>query len=218
MAKNLLKLKDLAVVIPLFLDGPAFAVYDQLSDAEKQDANKIEVALRTAFATDKFLAYNEFRNKVWKNGETVDVFLTDIKRLAHLANFKFEDNNEEIIELAFVMRLSSKVAAQLRATPKIETLDLNAVLQISRALMSEASRSDLFEVGAVARTCESKPNSGCFICGGPHYRRNCPKVRHYLLCLPQVRACSTELSGCGKWKGVLCAPTMTPEGSTAQSF
>ena len=45
LAKSLLKLKDLAVVIPLFLDGPAFAVYDQLSDAEKQDANKIEVAL-----------------------------------------------------------------------------------------------------------------------------------------------------------------------------
>ena len=50
LAWSLLKLKDLAVVIPLFLDGPAFAVYDQLSDAGKQDANKIEVALRTAFA------------------------------------------------------------------------------------------------------------------------------------------------------------------------
>ena len=35
LAKSLLKSKDLAVVIPLFLDGPAFAVYDQLSDAEK---------------------------------------------------------------------------------------------------------------------------------------------------------------------------------------
>ena len=80
LAKNLLKLKDLAVVIPLFLDGPAFAVYDQLSDPEKQDANKIEVALRAAFAADKFLAYDEFRNRLWRNGETVDVFLADLKR------------------------------------------------------------------------------------------------------------------------------------------
>ena len=39
--------------------------------------------------------------------------------------------------------------------------------------MSEASRGESFEVGAIARTCESKPNSGCFVCGGPHYRRNC---------------------------------------------
>ena len=81
LAKSLLKLKDLAVVIPLFLDGPAFAVYDQLSDEDKADATKIEAALRTAFATDKFSAYDEFRNRKWKSGETVDVFLAEIKRL-----------------------------------------------------------------------------------------------------------------------------------------
>ena len=60
LAKSLLKLKDLAVIIPLFLGGPAFAVNDQLSDTEKQDANQTEVTLRAAFATDKFLAYDEF--------------------------------------------------------------------------------------------------------------------------------------------------------------
>ena len=60
LAKSLLKLKDLAVVIPLFLDGPTFAVYDQLKEEEKREADKIELALRTAFACDKFLAYDEF--------------------------------------------------------------------------------------------------------------------------------------------------------------
>ena len=114
---------------------------------------------------------------MWRNGETVDVFLADLKRLAHLASIKFEDSNEEIVKLGFVMGLLSRVAAQLRATPKIETLDLNAVLQISRALIFEASRGDSFEEETVARTYESKPNSGCFICGGPRYRRNCPKVK-----------------------------------------
>ena len=91
------------------------------------DANKIEVVLRTGFAADKFLAYDEFRNRVWRNGETVDVFLADLKHLAHLANIKFEDNKEEIIELVFLMGLPSRVTAQLRTTLKIETLDLNAV-------------------------------------------------------------------------------------------
>ena len=123
----------------LFLNGASFAVYNQLSDAEKQDPKKIKVALKTAFATDKFLAYDKFRNRLGMNSETVDVFLADFKRLAHLANIKFQDNNEEIIKLVFVMGLPSRVATQLRATPKIETLDLNAVLQISRALVSEAS-------------------------------------------------------------------------------
>ena len=145
--------------------------------------------------------------------------MADLKRLAHLANIEFEVNNEEIIKLAFVMGLPSRVAAQLRARPKIETLDLNAVLQISRALMSETSRGESFGVGAVARTFESKPNFGCFVCGGPHYRRNCPKVKD-IICYAYnkpghvVRNCKSA----GNEKGVLCAPTMTPVGSTAQSF
>ena len=91
-----------------------------------------------------------FRIEVWRNGETLDVFLADLKRLAHSANIKFEDRNEEIVKLAFVMGLPRRVAAQLRATPKIETFDLNAVLQISRALMSKASRGDSFEIGGRA--------------------------------------------------------------------
>ena len=174
LAKSLLKLKDLAVVIPLFLDGPAFAVYDQLSDEDKADATKIEAALRTAFATDKFSVYDEFRNRKWKSGETVDVFLAEIKRLASLDNIGGEEN-EEIVKLAFVMGLPSKVAAQLRATPKIDTLNLSSILQIARALMTEITKSDsLFEVGAVARASRDK---GCFTCGGPHYRKNCPKEK-----------------------------------------
>ena len=86
-------------MIPLLFDGPAFAVYDQLKEEEKQDADKIEFALRTALACDKFLAYDKFRNRQSKNGESVDVYLVDLKRLAHLANI--EGENEEIIKLLF---------------------------------------------------------------------------------------------------------------------
>ena len=113
LAKSLLKLKDLAVVIFLFLDGPTFTVYDQLKEEEKRDADKIELALRIAFACDKFLAYDEFRNRQWKNGKSVDVYLVDLKWLAHLANINGE--NEKIIKLLFVMGLPNKFSAQLRA-------------------------------------------------------------------------------------------------------
>ena len=217
LAKSLLKLKDLAVVIPLFLDGPAFAVYDQLSDYDKADATKIEAALRTAFATDKFSAYDKFRNRKWKSGETVDVFLAEIKRLASLANIGGEEN-EEIVKLAFVMGLPSKVAAQLKATPKIDTLNLSSILQIARAFMTEITKSDsLFEVGAVARASRDK---GCFTCGGPHYRKNCRKEKaKEVICFSCnkpghiARYCNST----GNAQGVLPAPAVTPEASTAQS-
>ena len=93
---------------------------DQLSDKAKADTIKIEAALRTAFVADKFSAYHEFRNRKWNSGETVDVFLAKIKRLASLANIGGEEN-EEIVKLAFVMGLSSEVAVQLRAMPKVDT-------------------------------------------------------------------------------------------------
>ena len=153
------------------------------------------------------------------NNKRADVLFADLKCLAHLANINFEDNNEEIVKQAFVMALPSTVAIQLRAMLKIEILNLNGVLRISRSLMSEAFKGNLFEVGAVGKTCESKPNSGCFVCGGPHYRRNCPKAKG-IICY----ACNKpghvarNCKSAGNEKGVLCEPTMIPKGSTAQLF
>ena len=98
--------------------------------------------------------------------------------MAHLANIDGE--NGEIIKLLFVMWLPNKVSAQLRATPKIDTLDLTAILQISRALMTEIFKSDLIEVGAVARSNTSATTLRCFNCGGPHYRKDCIKAKEII--------------------------------------
>ena len=67
---------------PLRLTGGAFAVYQQLPDADKQDVLKITKALRTAFAVDSFTAYDQFVARRLQPGETVDVFLAELRRLA----------------------------------------------------------------------------------------------------------------------------------------
>ena len=61
-------------VIPLRLTGGAFAVYQQLPDADKQDIGKITKALRIAFAVDSFTAYEPFVGRRLQHEETVDVF------------------------------------------------------------------------------------------------------------------------------------------------
>ena len=53
------------------------------------------------------------------------------------------------------MGLPGKIAAQLRATPKIETLGVNSVVRVSRALMSDVQSGDSMELGAAARNKES---------------------------------------------------------------
>ena len=53
---NLRSIAHLESVIPLRVTGGAFAVYQQLSDADKRDSGKIAKALRTVFAADSFRA------------------------------------------------------------------------------------------------------------------------------------------------------------------
>ena len=50
---------ELENVIPLRLAGGSFNVYQQLSAENKRDADSIKAALRTAFAVDKFTAYDQ---------------------------------------------------------------------------------------------------------------------------------------------------------------
>ena len=70
----------LETVIPLRLTGGAFAVYQQVPDADKLNVGKITKALRTAFAVDSFTAYEQFVRRRLQPGETVDVFLAELRR------------------------------------------------------------------------------------------------------------------------------------------
>ena len=66
---------QLESVIPLRLTSGAFAVYQQLADADKRNSGKTTKALRTAFADNSFTAYEQFVTRRLQPGETVDVFL-----------------------------------------------------------------------------------------------------------------------------------------------
>ena len=184
LAKSLLGLDDLSTVMPMFLDGDAFDVYDQLTDEDKKDAGKIEKALITAFGADRFTAYDELRTRVCSGGETVDVFLADLRRLAKLTGLVPTGNDDALLKLSFVMGLPKRVSAQIRATPKIDSMTLGEVLTVARALMTNAEQLRS-EVGAVAMPGRTQGRNGsiderekdgrlrCFGCGGPHMRKFC---------------------------------------------
>ena len=72
----------LEAVLPLRLTGGAFAVYQQLTAEDKADSGKIKFALKTAFAVDAFTAYELFVARRLQPGETVDVYLAELRRLA----------------------------------------------------------------------------------------------------------------------------------------
>ena len=194
LVARLQKLGDLSAIVPLFLDWPALAVYEQMSDTDQNDVEKIFDHLTRTFSVDIFEAYHQFKSRVRKHGEAVDVFLSDLRRLGSLAGI----NSDDLLRVAFVSGLPSSVSAQLRAVPGVKNIPLDELVEIARALMSEvlreekSARSDSLEFGAAAgrykRTVKrvdpdkidgrsERRELKCFECGGPHLQRWCKQRR-----------------------------------------
>ena len=173
LVAKLKKINKLAAFIPLFLEGPAFAVYDQLPDASKDDDEEIERALLAAFGHNKFAAYDMFRQRSWMAGEAVDVFLSDLRRLARLA----EVESEELICRAFVCGLPSDVSSNLRAGARISKEDLPTIVERARVLMDERIQGAMVALrrGKVPQQGDrdTRKKIECYTCGGNHFARFC---------------------------------------------
>ena len=117
---NLRGITHLESFIPLRLTGGAFAVYQQLPDADKRDSGKITKALRTAFAVDSFTAYEQFVGRRLQPGETVDVSLAELRRLA----VPFGGLSDNMLSCAFVAGLPDTVKQLMRAGSRMDKLPL----------------------------------------------------------------------------------------------
>lgn len=156
-------IKDLHSVVPLRLSGGAFAVYQQLSAADRESYDKIKEALLSAFATDKFLAYEQFIARRLQDGEAVDVYLADLRRLAA----RFGGMPDTSLRCAFVAGLPDSVRNILRAGSRLEDMDIGQLVNRARAVLVEHN------VGAMSRPT-STSTVFCRICNQPnHYARNC---------------------------------------------
>ena len=165
---NLRGIAHLESVIPLRLTGGAFAVYQQLPDADKRDSGKITKALRTAFAVDSFTAYEQFVGRRLQPGDTVDVFLAELRRLA----VPFGELSDNMLSCAFVAGLHGTVKQLLRAGSRMDKLPLAHILTRARAILTD-------EVGVAAAVSAMTVGADasvklCFQCNQPnHLARDC---------------------------------------------
>ena len=157
-------------VIPLRLAGGAFAVYQQLPEAEKKDARKLKSALTKAFGMDQFSAYELFVSRRLKPGESVDVFLADLRKLST----SFGGLPDKALACAFVAGLPEAVRQLLRAGARVEEMDVAQILSRARAIMTD----DTALACAVGSGSTSRPGPKCFECGLPnHLARDCLQRR-----------------------------------------
>ena len=132
LVAKLQKVDELHVVLPLFLSGGAFAVYQGLSDEIKEDYKEVKNALTTAFSASPLKAYEEFINRRLKENESVDVYLAELTRLSKLISSHV---SEEWIRFAFILGLPDEARKQLQTACSISTMSLYQIAEKSRSLV-----------------------------------------------------------------------------------
>lgn len=134
-AELLCQLRGVAVetVLPLRLSGGAFSVWSQLPASSRSSLTAVRGALYAAFALDQYAAYEAFSARRLQPGESADVFLADLRRLAEL----FGGLPNRALACAFVAGLPDAVRQTIRAGSRAEDLDLAGVLVRARAVLSD---------------------------------------------------------------------------------
>lgn len=124
-------------VVPLRLAGGAFAVWSQMPATSRGSLEEVEKTLYAAFAMDSFAAYDAFCCRRLRGGESPDVFLSDLRRLAVL----FGGVPDRALVCAFVAGLPDCARQVIRAGSRAESLSLDDVLTRARSVLSDQRMS-----------------------------------------------------------------------------
>lgn len=163
------KITELTAFLPLFLHGPAFAVYKQLDDDQKKDYEKLKAAMIQAFGVNCYAAYDQLQRRVLLEGETVDVYLSELRKLVSLMGQK---EPEPLLRCAFMAGLPFDISIQLKSMAAVETLTLNELVVRARMMISSKTGDQACAVGYNAS--RAKLNGGCYRCGSnSHLIRDC---------------------------------------------
>lgn len=165
---------DMREIIPLFLDGPAYECYAQMSDEVKLDGPSLKKALRRAFGMDPFEAFEKLRALRWTEGERVEVYLARIKRLATLC----EIDSDEFVLHTFVTGLPKATATQLRTQVLLCKVSESLLVEKTKIILGERLGAFQQEVTMPMQketsNFEAKGVPKCFGCGRRgHFIRDC---------------------------------------------
>ena len=140
------KMDDEAKFLPLYLEGHALAIYLEMDETERRDSAKIKNRLKEAFCEGPFVSHAKLSSMKW-DGEEVDVYANEIRRLARLARFE-GPSLEHIVKLTFINGLPDYMSVQLQQVGGILDSSLSEILTKARVLTAHKATSGV--VAAVA--------------------------------------------------------------------
>lgn len=171
LVAKLQEVEDLQNFVPLFLSGGAFSVYESLSDADKKDYALLKAAMGRAFSLNCFAAFELLVSRRCEPGESVDVFLSDVRRLAALVQ---PNPGDAWIRCAFIRGLPETVRTRLQALNQINEMPISDVVEKARAIMSIESVEFISAAARVETAGKARRQPVCFSCNKPgHIARHC---------------------------------------------
>ena len=228
LVASLTDVKDVAKLVPLYLEGGALALYLELDPSQRSDFKLLSRELLRAYSDSQIVSFSKLRVIKWA-GEQVEIYANNIRKLARGAGFE-GDGLEKVVKLSFITGFPDSISVELQQVQGIDNMSVSDVLGRARVLASNT------RVGGVAapamggqgsqkgnvRFAQREPLK-CYECGGPHVARLCPtrkreircyecNGKHYARDCPDLRSRESEnkgLNGC-----VSGGPTVTT-GRTA---
>ena len=202
MVAKLQKIEDVVNLLPLYLEGEALAIYQQMREADKDVLAQVEQRLKLAFAEGPFEALEKLASLRW-TGESVDVFASEIRRLAGLAGYVGR-SLELTVKLYFVNGFPEGISTDLQRLTGISNMEVDELLvhvrvlakrgnkQVAAAAASGSGctglRPTLDEERQTARRQEGRYVLKCFRCQGPHLIRDCKEQKPGITCYRCGRA------------------------------
>ena len=189
-----------AVKLPMLLEGEALAVWLELGDDDKKDYKKAKEHLLKNMMPMEFISLDEFHQRKLRPGESLSVFLHDLKKLLSGAMPGLAaDARKQLLLHQLLAGLPKSISTQIHASG--ETSDLDKVMERARLLLTinidngqSAQTAALLEQInelsvlrdqmalltdqlAALRVIQTprKPAIRCFYCNQPgHIQRQCP--------------------------------------------
>ena len=118
------------------MEEPAFSVYDEMDDTEKKDFDKIKDKMIRTFSMSRSEAYGQFVNRKLGVNESVEVLLTDLRRLLKLTGVTNTNDNNVLPLLCeqFMAALPDDICVQVRSTSFAGSADpdLSTIVQCAK--------------------------------------------------------------------------------------
>ena len=200
LVASLTDVKDVAKLVPLYLEGGALALYLELDDSKRNDFRCLSQELLRAYSDSQIVSFSKLRALQWA-GEPVEVFANNIRKLARGSGLTGE-GLEQVVKLSLITGFPDSISVELQQATGVDNMSVSDVLSRARVLANntkigsmaapavggqggqkgDAKREPLkcYDCGGphIARYCpERKKDSGCWKCGGPHIARFCPEKK-----------------------------------------